>query len=410
MLKMLVNTLILALLPLMFSCGDNDFEKYIPPFKGGEEPSIGKVVFHERAKSLFECINQYYKITEGPYAGLYRENYPAQSGDPVSSFLWPYDGLISGASNLYELGYGFDYGSMVDRFEAYYRDSGEKKVGGYGSSTNGTAGMGDRFYDDNSIVGLDLLSAYKLLKKEVYLNRAKKIVDFLKSGEDDVFGGGLWWNESLINIKGNVDSNKPACSNGFAALFLLRYSQVCPASEKKEVLDFAKRLYAWIYSNLRDPEDACYWNDKNSDGNINKTKWTYNTGVMISNGVLLYKITGDKKYLDEAVATAQSSYNYFVRPKGALALSYPDHDPWFNVKLVNAYIEILPYYKAAETYIDTFIANLVYAYDNARFVSGLYYEDWTGVSAKRGSHLLMQAAALESLGVIALYKKELENK
>lgn len=175
---------------------------------------------------------------------------------------------------------------------------------------------------------------------------------------------------------------------------------------KADVLALAKRLYAWTLNNLRDPEDACYWNDKQADGSINKTKWTYNTGVMISNGVRLYKITGEQTYLDNAIASSEGAYNYFVRPLNGLALAYPDHDPWFTTKLIRAFIDIEPYYKNAGNYIKTFINFLDYAYENARLSSGLFYEDWTGTDPKRAEQLLMQDAALESLGIIALYKGE----
>ena len=135
-------------------------------------------------------------------------------------------------------------------------------------------------------------------------------------------------------------------------------------------------------------------------------KWTYNTGAMISNGVRLYKITGEQTYLDSAIASSDGAYNYFVRPLNGLALAYPDHDPWFTTKLVRAFIDIEPYYKNAGNYIKTFINFLDYAYENARLSSGLFYEDWTGTDPKRAEQLLMQDAALESLGIIALYKGE----
>lgn len=128
--------------------------------------------------------------------------------------------------------------------------------------------------------------------------------------------------------------------------------------------------------------------------------------AMISNGVRLYKITGEQTYLDSAIASSDGAYNYFVRPLNGLALAYPDHDPWFTTKLVRAFIDIEPYYKNAGNYIKTFINFLDYAYENARLSSGLFYEDWTGTDPKRAEQLLMQDAALESLGIIALYKGE----
>lgn len=400
---------VLSVFVFASSCG-NDFEEFVPPernpgLEGGEEEVV---VWHERAKEVYDLINQYYRISTGVTSGLYNENYPKKTGDGDASFLWPYDGFVSGAAAIYKLGYDIEYASLVDRFQAYYRTSGAVAVGGFGSSTNGVIGTGDRFFDDNSIVGLDMVEAYRLTGNKDYLAYAKQIVEFLKSGYDEVFGGGLWWNESLKNIPGNSNSNKPACSNSFATLFLLEYYDVCDEQEKSEVLNFAKSLYQWLKENLRDPSDGCYWNDKSASGVINQTKWTYNTGAMISNGVRLFRITGQQSFLDDAIFSAEGSYSYFVRPDTAsgIPLAYPDHDPWFTIKLIRSYIDLEPYYKNAGTYINTFIDFLDHAWNEARTEEGLFFEDWTGMEPKRSEQLLMQDAALESLGIIALYKGE----
>ena len=89
-----------------------------------------------------------------------------------------------------------------------------------------------------------------------------------------------------------------------------------------------------------------------------------------------------------------------------MALAYPANDPWFTVKLINSYVDILPYFKSAQTYIDTFINFTNHAYEKARNQTGFFYEDWTGSSPKRIESLLMQAAALDALGLIAIYKGE----
>jgi hypothetical protein len=402
------------LLPaLLISCTGDAEEKYVPPTTPATPTEPDVVVYHERAKAQFDLINQYYQVRTGATTGFYNENYPKQASDNAASFLWPYDGLVSGVATLQALGYNVDYTAFVARFDRYYRPSaGSVNIGGYGSQTDGTQGGGTRYYDDNSIVGIDLVEAYNLTKDNTYLAKAKQVVTFLKSGEDDTFGGGLWWDEDEKNQAGNGNSNKPACANGFATLFLLEYYAVCPQSEKADVLAFAKRLYSWLKTNLRDPADGCYWNDKQADGSINQTKWTYNSGAMIASGVRLYRYTSEQAYLDDAIASATGAYSYFVRPAGSLALAYPNHDPWFTIKLVKAFIDLVPYYKAASGYVDTFANYLNYAYDHARSSNGLFYEDWTGTNANpsRSAQLLMQDAALESLGVIALYKGESATK
>lgn len=212
---------ILAILPaLLFSCAGDDVEKYIPPTPIAPSEPGEEVVYHKRAKEQFDLINQCYRINSGVTEGLYNENYPKKDGDNSASFLWPYDGLVSGAAALHALGYDVNYTDMVDRFDVYYRtSSGSVNVGGYGSSTNGTTGGGTRYYDDNSIVGIDLVEAYSLTNNQTYLTKAKQIVEFLKSGEDQVFGGGYGgmrmkriFQEMRIPISRHVPTDMRFCS------------------------------------------------------------------------------------------------------------------------------------------------------------------------------------------------------
>ena len=113
---------ILAILPaLLFSCAGDDVEKYIPPTPIAPSEPGEEVVYHKRAKEQFDLINQCYRINSGATEGLYNENYPKKDGDNSASFLWPYDGLVSGAAALHALGYDVNYADMVDQFEVYYR-------------------------------------------------------------------------------------------------------------------------------------------------------------------------------------------------------------------------------------------------------------------------------------------------
>lgn len=398
---------------LLAAC-DNSKEDWTPGNNNGsgdgKEPvTEEKVVWHKRAKETYDAIVRCYRITSGTAAGLFNENYPKGSGDGAASFLWPYDGLVAGVSTLHKLGYEVGYKDMVDRFEAYYRQRGVLNVGGYGSSTDGKNGGGDRFFDDNAIIGIELVEAYELLKDPKYLERCAQIVKFYKAGIDNTMGRALWWCESNINQPGNDSSNKPACANGFATWFLMRYYEVCPEAEKAEVLALAKDLYQWLYDNLRDPGDNLYWNSKGADGSINTTKWTYNSGAMIAGGVLLYEATGDTRYLNEAKATAKSSYDYYVRSRNGIPLCYPTNDPWFTIQMIKSYVELESYDKSfVAKAMEVFIANLDNAWAKGRMTNGLFYEDWTGVKVNpdRDKGLLMQAAALESLGVVAIYKNE----
>ena len=86
-----------------------------------------------------------------------------------------------------------------------------------------------------------------------------------------------------------------------------------------------------------------------------------------------------------------------------IGLAYPDHDPWFNTKLLRAYIDIAPYDPNVKQYIDVYANYIYFAYEHARTQDGFFYVDWTGKDPKRASQLLMQDAVIESYAVLALY-------
>ena len=143
---------------MMLSC-DNSLEEWTPGEGGNSgttpetpETPVVKTTYHVKAKETFDAIVRCYQITSGATKGFFNENYPKGAGDGAASFLWPYDGLVAGVATLHKLGYDVGYKEMVDRFQAYYRPSAVLNVGGYGSSTNGRTGGGDRFFDDNAII------------------------------------------------------------------------------------------------------------------------------------------------------------------------------------------------------------------------------------------------------------------
>lgn len=388
---------ILFSLFILYSCDDGS-ERFEEPGGGSVLPPIA-INSAERAMEIFGLINQYYKAGD-----LFKENYPAQQGDATYSFLWPYDAVVSGAAQLHKIGYNVNYKHVVNGFEKYYTQTAHNNnIGAYGSSTNGNFGGGTRFYDDNSIVGINLLDAYELTNDPIYLERAARIIPFLESGVDTKLGGALWWNEDYRYNSAQPDANKPTCSNGYATLFLLKYYEVCPDSEKEKILGFAKSLYTWLRENLYDSSSKCYWNDKNANGTINTRLWTYNAAVMIQNGIRLHDITGDNEYLNQAKITAQGAYDYFVKNRNGV-LSYTDTDPWFHTKLLLAYIDLSPFDQKAKTFINTYYNFINHGYEKARTEIGFFYEDWTGGNRGRYYSLLMQGAVVEAYGALANYR------
>lgn len=73
---------------------------------------------------------------------------------------------------------------------------------------------------------------------------------------------------------------------------------------------------------------------------------------------------------------------------------------------MTAFIELSEYDSSAAKYVEVFIKNADYAWENARNEEGQFYEDWTGNSQGRYYWLLHQAALIDAFGRAALYEKE----
>ena len=363
-----------------------------------ENPDEGEELsYKEKAFATYEMIQQLYKKGD-----LYKENFPEQNGDREYSYLWPYVGMLTAGNVLYGLGY--DRESLDKQFtglEEYY-DNRDHLPTYQAYPVSG--GATDHYYDDSAIVAMELINAYELTNESFYLERAKTVTDFIMSGEDSRMGGGLYWFEGQSdNCTNGPNCMKAANTSAYAAYVTSKMYQL---TNNEAYLTFAKRVYEWTYTTLRDPSDNLYWNDINiGSEQINTTKWTYNAAMMIMSAVNLYEISDDQEYLDEAVTTARSAHSKFTKVTNG-RIFYPPNDSWFNVELLTAYIQLSQYDSKTKDYVEVFKDNMDYAWENARNNEGQFYEDWSGNNEGRFYWLLHQAALVEAFGRIAIYENQ----
>jgi rhamnogalacturonyl hydrolase YesR len=383
---------------LIVGCKEKVDTEIIKPV-GGDD-TVVKINYYARSKTVLDLVNRFYYDSQ---SDLYMENYPAQTGDPKVSYLWPYVGVVSGINALRRLGYmKEDFDVYMNRFSKYYDN--KRQPAAY-SSYPPVYGNGDRFFDDNSIVGLEFVEAYETTKNPVYLQKAEEIMLFIYKGENVVRGGGEYWVEQAMNNLSDDNCTKAACSSTFATQLSLRLYKL---TQKQEYLDFGLRVYTWMKKKLQDPADLLYWNDlRIRDGYINPTKWTYNSGSMIQNAVVLYQITKNTEYLDEAKNVAEASFNAFTHTANS-KLFLPENDSWFNTCLFRGYLDLLQVDSTASSkkYVQTVIDDADYAWLHARNKYELFYEDWSGRSPRRDTWLLHQACMIEVYGRIGFLKGE----
>jgi predicted alpha-1,6-mannanase (GH76 family) len=156
------------------------------------------------------------------------------------------------------------------------------------------------FYDDMQWNALSLLRAYNATSDEKYKTAAITVWEDIKTGWNDKGGGGIAWNKGELN-------SKNACSNGPACILAARLYQQFKNEADKE---WALKIYDWEKDVLFNPSNGAIYDNLNaSTGVISNYISTYNQGTFIGSAVELYKITGEKTYLNDAVKAANYTIN-----------------------------------------------------------------------------------------------------
>ena len=195
---------------------------------------------------------------------------------------------------------------------------------------NASAGnKGDYYYDDDLWIAIQFMEAYINLGEEKYLKNAESLLEFIWSGwgkgsGEDLGYGGIPW---------KVDTGPLTCSNAPAAYAFARYYQL---TGDEVFLERAKTVYAWVREYLFMPTSSLYM-----DGPGNNWSGSYNNGLMIAAGSVLYSITGESSYYDEARRTAHAAFgnNFDSAPGGMIYFANDIDNPWMDAWLVKGYVE-----------------------------------------------------------------------
>ena len=371
------------------------------------QAQIKKDQFSDRAQKTLDVVYDKYGVTENklliekyPFDENFKADYlnnNEQAGQQKKyAYLWPFSGSFSAVNALMELSKDkADHQKVLDQKVLVglheYRDEQRVPVG-YASYIN-SAPTSDRFYDDNIWLGIDFTDSYIQTKKADYLKNAKEIWGFVKSGEDNKLGGGIYWCEQK-------KESKNACSNAPAAVFALKLFE---ATKEKNYLNEGRRLYEWTKAGLQDPDDKLYWDNIQLNGKVDKAKYSYNSGQMLQAAALLYKLTKEKKYLMDAQQLAEACLSYFFQTRDGI--DFPilkNSNVWFHAVMMRGYISLFEQ-DGNRKYMDIFAKNLDLAWLNMRDQDGLFDADWTLEKPKKSKWLLDQCAFVEMYGRLAKF-------
>lgn len=354
-------------------------------------------------------LDKIFEFYSAGHKGLFNETYPYQEENKATylagedtlkgkrvAYLWPTSGVMSGVVALLKVTEDADYALMLEKIivpglDNYY--DAVRQPACYQSYIV-QAGFSDRFYDDNVWLALDFQEAFSLTGKENYLKKSLELWDFIISGWDNEIGGIYWCEQKK--------ESRNTCSNAPGAVLALKLFESTDSLYFKE---WGIKLYNWTKENLQDTTDCLYFDNIRVDGAVDKAKYTYNSGQMMQAAALLYKITGNEIYLNDAQNIAQSAIHHFthefVTPQGKTIQLFNRTDNWFNAILLRGYAELFSL-DNNPTYINIFRDNLEHIWLNARDQNSLFSKDWSGKKQDEYKWLLDQAAMVEMYAVMGL--------
>lgn len=260
-------------------------------------------------------------------------------------------------------------------------------------------GGGEPYYDDNAWVVLGLYDIAKVYDDKAVMAQSRDLLNYVLSGESE--DGGIYWKETV--------TSRNTCSSGPAIVAALLHYLENPA-EETELLETAVRVYQWTKRVLRDPSDYVYWDnaiydEQTQTEEINKWKFTYNSGTMIWAASLLYQVTKDATYLDDANKTAMGSLSYFYTSGRDNQKFFP-RTPWFNLYLLRGFIALAHQYEdgSKDFLVNAFRENLKYALVKGVDKRGYLLPTWgsgQNVATDQFVALLDVAASAEVLFLLA---------
>ena len=339
-----------------------------------------------RALSAFEAMQRYYYVRG---SGLYE-------GEPFS-FLWPFSQAFAATvsmANVSKLPIALapELHARLIGLRNYLDTNNSGAPEGTFTSTlaafDGTVASptgpgGAKYYDDNDWIGIELARIYKKTHNAGALGYAEGIIAFEIAGfsTDPALAcpGGIPFSNGAENTDRNTITTGPAAELGV---------QMYKITGNIAYLQFAETAYNWVRACLLQPGNL-YADHIRPHGVLDTTFWSYNQGVMIGAGTLLYQATGNAAYLFQARQTAQAARAYFTPQR------LGEENPFFpsvyfrNILYLDSVTHDPPGPKLAQAYVD-------YAWSHLRLSDNLFV-----AGSPASAQLLYQAAIVQIYALLS---------
>lgn len=362
-----------------------------------------------------ELLDQIHQDFYNKSNGLYAEQIAAPGQFlQATSYLWPASHMLRALKNAWILNpqkYETLFFNYLDAMEQY-------RVTNHGSTGYAVLpnNFGERFYDDNGLLVIQFSNIYDHGKDPSILERLKVAYNFNNDVHDNHWG--LPQNELQLGYGMFYSMAVNQTSYGAAKLYQL--------TKENQYLDDALVYYNNQNNTgfkIKDAStslfnQASYFKNGvwSLSGTVNGTVQNgggyraYQTSVVVQNALVLYQITKESKYLDDALKMANACVNHWYRKGAGLS----ENSFWGGNDLIDMFLDL--YHVTSDTkWLDLSKDIMDFLSANNRDLRGYYasdYDDSKGdwnlrrLSLNPSQVLLMgQAAAASSFLNVAISDK-----
>jgi hypothetical protein len=338
-----------------------------------------------RALLAFEAMQRFYYVRG---SGLYQ-------GEPFS-YLWPFSQALAATVSVANVPHvptsmSLELHARLIGLRTYLDTNNSGALEGYTSTLaafDGTVAPpvgpgGAKYYDDNDWIGIELARIYEKSRNPGALGYAEGIMAFEIAGYSAdptlACAGGIPFANTVANTDRNTITTGPAAELAV---------QLYKITGNVEYLRFAETAYNWVRTCLLQPNQL-YADHIRPHGVVDPTLWSYNQGVMIGAGTLLYQATGNSGYLYQARQTALASRQYFTPQR------LGEENPFFpsvyfrNLLYLDSVTHDPPGPKIAQAYVD-------YAWQHLRLSDNLFV-----AGSPASAQLLYQAAIVQIYALLS---------
>lgn len=222
-------------------------------------------------------------------------------------------------------------------------------------------------YDDMLWMIVALIKGYEVTGEKAYLDTARSGLDFVWKDAYDPSVGAIKWSWKDGSRAYMATSNYP---------FIIAAAKLYHITGDGAYLDKAKEIYAWTRNNLFRPGTGRVADHVVGDDPPGFEDYTYNQGTCIGANILLYKITGEASYLNDARKAADYTRDKMSNVNGILAAE--DYGERGVFKAIFAqYIYELIYEMGQTQYLPWIESNIASAWFNRDPLRNLMYLNFT---------------------------------